>query len=88
MPGYSGMLGSAAVASAVTGAADAVPIADTATPVASGAPQGKQASGVSVASSGGDLPGRSIMYISIGYIIVAALILGVGARLFRDARIA
>lgn len=84
----SGMLGANAGGAALTGVADAIPVNQTSTPVASGAPMGKQANGSTVASSGGDLPGRSIMYISIGYIVVAAIILGVGARIFRDARIA
>lgn len=67
------------------GVMDSVPIADTSTPVADGAPAGKSANGNIV--TGGPLTGRQTMYISIGYILIAALILGAGARLFRNAKV-
>lgn len=80
------MFGGLAGGAAASGILDSVPLTNTATPVSDGAPVGKQANGT-VVPSGGALTGRQTMYISIGYIVIAAIILGVGARLFRNAKV-
>jgi hypothetical protein len=80
------MFGGLAGGAAASGIMDSVPLKSAATPVADGAPHGKQANG-SVVTAGGELSGRQTLYISIGYVIIAALILGIGARIFHNAKV-
>lgn len=82
----SGMLGPSLVAgAAIPQVLDSVPSTDGTTPVATGAPAGRTARGIVIPAGGAALSGRETMYLSIGYIIIAGLILGVGARIFRGA---
>jgi hypothetical protein len=87
----SGTLSGMGVGSVVGGVAGAIPIDDpNSVPASSGAPTGKTAAGgpVSKGGSGNNLSARETMYISVAYVIIACLLLGLGARVFRNARIA
>lgn len=86
-----GTLSGMGTGTVVGGIAGAIPIDDpNSVPASSGAPTGKTASGgpVSRVTGGGNpLTARETMYISVAYVIIACLLLGVGARIFRNARI-
>lgn len=86
-----GSLSGMGMGSVVGGVAGAIPVDDpNAVPASTGAPTGKTAAGgpVTKGGKGNNLSARETMYISVAYVVIACLLLGVGARIFRNARIA
>ena len=80
------MLGALGASTAIGQMAASVPVPDpNANPVSSGAPTGKTANGTIVTKS--SLSARETMYISVAYVLVGCLLLGLGARFFRNAKI-